>query len=51
MRLAIRHTTHYRYAEPVAHGVLRLRLTPKSTQGQHIVEWNMAYRGAREELS
>jgi transglutaminase-like putative cysteine protease len=51
MRLAIRHTTHYRFADPVAHGLQRLRLTPKSTQGQHILEWTMHYRGAREELA
>lgn len=51
MRLAIRHTTHYRFTEPVAHGLQRLRLTPKSTQGQHVLEWTMRYHGAREELS
>lgn len=51
MRLSIRHTTHYRFAEPVAHGLQRLRLTPKTTQGQHIIEWSMRYKGAREELA
>jgi transglutaminase-like putative cysteine protease len=51
MRLAIRHTTLYRFHVPAAHGLQRLRLTPKSTQGQHIVEWSMTYRGAREELA
>jgi transglutaminase-like putative cysteine protease len=51
MRLAIRHTTLYRFAEPIAHGLQRLRLTPKSTQGQQVVEWTMTYRGGREELS
>lgn len=51
MRLAIRHTTRYRFAEPVAHGVQRLRLTPKETQGQKILDWTMEYSGAREEFS
>jgi transglutaminase-like putative cysteine protease len=51
MRLAIRHTTRYRFADPVAHGLQRLRLTPKETQGQSIVEWTMEYEGAREELA
>jgi len=51
MRLAIRHTTRYRFAEPVAHGLQRLRLTPKETQGQTIVEWTIEYSGAREELA
>jgi transglutaminase-like putative cysteine protease len=51
MRLAIRHTTSYRFAEPVSHGVQRLRLTPKETQGQKIIDWEMEFTGAREELS
>ena len=51
MRLAIRHTTRYRYAGPIVHGLQRLRLTPKETQGQTILDWTMEYEGAREELS
>lgn len=51
MRLSIRHTTRYRFASPVAHGIQRLRLTPKETQGQKIVEWNMEYEGAHEQLN
>ena len=51
MRLAIRHTTRYRFADPVAHGLQRLRLTPKETQGQQILDWTMEYEGAREELT
>ena len=50
MRLSIRHTTRYRFDEPVAYGIQRLRLTPKTTQGQQILEWKMEYEGAREEL-
>lgn len=51
MRLAIHHTTRYRFTEPVAHGIQRLRLTPKETQGQKILDWTMEYQGAKEELS
>jgi transglutaminase-like putative cysteine protease len=51
MRLAIRHSTRYRFADPVAHGLQRLRLTPKETQGQTIVEWTIEYSGAHEELA
>jgi transglutaminase-like putative cysteine protease len=51
MRLTIRHTTRYRFSEPVKHGLQRLRLTPKETQGQKILDWTMEYEGAREELS
>lgn len=51
MRLAIQHTTRYHFAEPVAHGVQRLRLTPKATQGQKIIDWSMTYQGADEQLA
>jgi transglutaminase-like putative cysteine protease len=51
MRLAIRHTTLYRYANPVLRGLQRLRLTPKATQGQQILNWSVEYEGAHEELS
>lgn len=51
MRLAIRHTTRYRFAGPVVHGVQRLRLTPKETQGQSIHEWTMEMSGASEQFS
>jgi transglutaminase-like putative cysteine protease len=50
MRLAIRHTTRYRFAQPVAHALQRLRLTPKTTQGQTILDWTMDYAGAATEL-
>lgn len=50
MKLAIRHTTHYAFAEPVAHALQRLRLTPKETQGQRIVEWTMQFENAEREL-
>ena len=50
MRLAIRHSTSYSFAHPVAHGLQRLRLTPKATQGQTILDWRMEYEGATEQL-
>ena len=50
MRLAIRHTTHYAFSQPVAHGLQRLRLTPKSTHGQHVLDWHMSLDGAVEEV-
>ena len=51
MRLSIRHTTRYNYEGPIVHGLQRLRLTPKETQGQTILDWTMEYEGAHEELS
>ncbi|WP_133365778.1 transglutaminase family protein [Qipengyuania sediminis] len=50
MRLAIRHTTHYRFAQPVLHAIQRLRLTPKTTQGQEIVHWDMAFAHATRQF-
>ena len=49
MRLSIHHLTRYYFDEPVSHALQRLRLTPKSTSGQRIVEWSMAFEGARVE--
>lgn len=45
MRLSINHRTSYEFSMPVARGLQRLRLTPKSTQGQSIGDWQMAYEG------
>ena len=50
MRLAIRHTTRYTFARPVVHALQRIRLTPKETQGQSILEWQMEYENAHAEL-
>ena len=51
MRLSIRHTTRYNFDAPVVHALQRLRLTPKETQGQEILEWSMDYENAAEELT
>lgn len=50
MRLAIRHTTRYSFKQPVVHALQRLRLTPKETQGQSILHWDMSYENAYPEL-
>jgi len=50
MRLSIRHTTRYTFREPVVHALQRLRLTPKETQGQKIIAWDMEYENAAPEL-
>jgi len=50
MRLSIRHRTRYAFAEPVVHALQRLRLTPKATQGQNILSWEMEYENAHPEL-
>nr|WP_245804448.1 transglutaminase family protein [Erythrobacter tepidarius] len=50
MTLAIRHTTHYAFGEPVMHALQRLRLTPKETQGQRVIAWRMIFDNAHAEL-
>ncbi len=50
MRLSIRHTTRYSFTDPVVHALQRLRLTPKETQGQKILDWQMEYENAHSEL-
>ncbi|AOL95387.1 transglutaminase family protein [Porphyrobacter sp. LM 6] len=50
LKLSIRHTTHYAFAEPVVHALQRLRLTPKATQGQRIIDWEMTFDNAHAEL-
>ncbi|QGN53191.1 transglutaminase family protein [Novosphingobium sp. Gsoil 351] len=49
MLLTIDHQTRYRFDEPVAHGLQRLRLTPKATSGQSILDWEMTLQGATVE--
>jgi transglutaminase-like putative cysteine protease len=50
MRLRIEHLTRYSFSRPVAHGLQRLRLTPKQTQGQKVLDWRMDLTGARREV-
>lgn len=45
MRLAVRHVTSYRFDPPLAHGLQRLRLTPKESHGQSIENWSMEIVG------
>lgn len=49
MLLTVSHTTRYVFEEPVSHGLQRLRLKPKSTHGQEVVDWTMELQGARVE--
>ena len=50
MRLSVEHTTRYEFSKPVAHGLQRLRLTPKCTQGQQVLDWQMTLGGAQLEV-
>lgn len=50
MQLAIRHTTHYRFDQPVVHGLQQLRLKPRSGPGQSVIDWQMTLEGAQVEV-
>jgi len=50
LKLAIRHVTHYEFTAPVKHGLQRLRLRPKTTNGQEVLDWEMTLDGATAEL-
>lgn len=49
MLLSIRHVTTYRFERPAAHGLQRLRLKPKTTHGQQVLDWDMQLEGVRFE--
>ena len=49
MELAISHSTTYRFDTPVAYGLQQLRLTPKSRQGQTVLDWTMTVDGGKLE--
>lgn len=51
MLLTVKHTTRYVFADKVTHGLQRLRLKPKSTHGQEVVDWRMDLSGARQEAA
>lgn len=51
MLLTVKHTTRYAFAGNVTHGLQRLRLKPKSTHGQEVLDWRMTLEGAKPQAS
>ncbi len=49
MRLSVSHTTRYAFAQPITYGMQRLRLRPKATRGQTVIDWTMRLDGALAE--
>lgn len=47
--LSIRHTTSYRYDQPVPYALLQLRLRPKDQQGQEVLDWHVQVKGGKVE--
>ncbi|OCJ16187.1 transglutaminase [Rhizobium sp. AC44/96] len=50
MRLKISHVTEYRYDEPAAFSLQRLRLTPPTIAGQSVYDWALHVEGAKPEV-
>lgn len=50
MILHIEHDTRYHFTAPVSHGLQRLRLTPKATAGQRVLDWAIQCEGAHVEV-
>ena len=48
--LDIRHTTTYRWSEPVSYALQQLRLIPKDRPGQKILDWKTEIDGGRVEV-
>lgn len=49
MLLTVTHTTRYTFTDRITHGLQRLRLKPKSTHGQEVLDWTMDLVGVRPE--
>jgi len=45
MRISIRHETRYDYGEPAAGVFMRLRLWPRTTNGQQVEDWRVSVNG------
>ncbi|NVK34374.1 MAG: transglutaminase family protein [Rhodobacteraceae bacterium] len=45
MRLAVKHRTHYRYDGPIFNAMQQLRLTPRNTAAQDIIDWKLEADG------
>lgn len=50
LRLRISHTTRYDYEQPVSYSLQQLRLSPRSTRHQKVLQWNMTVDGGKPEL-
>lgn len=50
-RLSILHTTRYDYNAPVPFGVQQIRLQPKSTRGQQVLDWATSVEGGRRQVA
>ena len=45
MRIAVSHTTHYRFTRPSAHALQRLHLRPRDSSVQKVANWSLTVEG------
>ena len=50
MQLKISHTTEYSYDKPIQFGLQHLRMTPKTRDGQRVLDWSIDITGGRIEV-
>ena len=50
MKLTIQNTLIYQFSSPVTYGMQRLHLWPREEVDQHILNWNIDYIGAKEQV-
>ena len=50
MHLTIYHKTTYFFDEPIQYALQQIRLTPKSRQGQKVLDWQIEIQGGKKEL-
>ncbi|NSX54929.1 transglutaminase family protein [Parasulfitobacter algicola] len=51
MQLQISHTTHYRYDQPVDYSLQKVRLRPKASELQDIIDWSLIIENGKLETS
>ena len=50
MRLRVDHETRYSYDSPVVYGLQQLRMRPKDTRGQKVLDWTISVEGGAPQL-
>ena len=48
MRITVHHVTRYTFSEPASYSIQRLRLMPRSFEGQNVIDWQIDAPGIGE---
>ena len=49
IEVAIKNFVEFEFSKPPLYGIQRLRLTPKESEKQKIITWDIIFKGARIE--